>query len=125
VRNDAYNDVAFRLKIWTHDTEYGDFDQWTYVSSQNYQTYSQKWDKNPYTTDTWTADEVNALKAGIQNTYYSGTSTQIRVTQFSVVVNEVPSTVIPEYALGGLLALIACFAAFFIIKRPKLNLRSN
>jgi hypothetical protein len=29
--------------------------------------------------------------------------------------------VVPEYAYGALLALIACFAAFIIIKKPKLN----
>lgn len=31
--------------------------------------------------------------------------------------------VVPEYYLGAFLALVACFAAFFMVKRPSLNLK--
>jgi hypothetical protein len=31
--------------------------------------------------------------------------------------------VVPEYMLGGLLALLACFAAFLLVKKPQISLR--
>ncbi len=41
----------------------------------------------------------------------------------NVVMTTAGFFVVPEYCLGGLLAMAACFAAFIIIKKPHLNLK--
>jgi len=48
-------------RIKTYGVEYSS----GFSSSDGYQTFSAVWDKNPYTNQPWTQDEVNALQAGV------------------------------------------------------------
>jgi hypothetical protein len=121
-RKQAYNPVSFRINIWTHGYEYSS-DDFGRTDPEVYSTSSWAWTTNPFTGKSWTISEVNDLQAGLEIRASGGTSFQVAVTHFYIVIEEVPEPVIPEYALGALLALAACFAAFVIIKRPHVNLR--
>lgn len=121
-RKQAFNDVSFNIKMWTHGSGYSSGNIGL-SDPEVYQLYSYTWLTNPFTGASWTVTEINDLQAGLRISNSAGTSYQVAVTQFYVVVNEVPEEVIPEYGLGALLAVVACFAAFIISKRPHLKLK--
>jgi hypothetical protein len=52
---------------------------------------------------------------------FSGQNYQVAFDNFFAWSGDI--FVVPEYAFGALLAFAACFAAFMVIKRPKLNLK--
>ncbi len=67
------------------------------------------------TNNGWYLEGDTHCQLGSKETIW-GTIPKLEVTY-------VPEMVIPEYALGALLAVAACFAAFVIIKKTHLNLR--
>jgi parallel beta-helix repeat protein len=75
--------------------------------------------------DSWTVsgDDVAIMQAYDQ---YSNPVAVLVNSDGAITVNFTPSFVVPEYLYGALLAMAACFAAFFIIiKRPNLKLRTK
>jgi hypothetical protein len=61
-----------------------------------------------------------------KNSGYDQTSNPVAILVYSdgtITANFGPSFVVPEYLYGALLSMAACFAAFIIIKRPRINLR--
>jgi hypothetical protein len=56
----------------------------------------------------------------------SSTSTKATIEGPGIITaNFAPELVVPEYYIGALAALAACFAAFYVIRKPKLSLRNK
>jgi hypothetical protein len=129
VKSMSHELTGFYLKIWTDGSEHSSdkvvLDPIDYVHTDYYNQYSYTWDFNPHTGNSWTIDDINNLKSGIQMSFtrIGSEAHELWATEFYIVVNEVPAETVPEYFFGALMATVACFAAFIIIKRPHFNLR--
>ena len=73
------------ISILTHGTLY-DITKTSDLTT-SYKDFSHTWENNPATGEDWTAEEVNALQAGVYTTYWDPT----RVTQVWVAVNYTPT----------------------------------
>jgi hypothetical protein len=78
--------ASFRIMIRTHGNDYF---SGSFTPASSYAYYSYSWDRNPYTNDVWTFNEVNSLEVGVQCTGTRG----VRVTQVYVEVDWVSQSV--------------------------------
>jgi len=77
-------DVGAKASIRTHDITYDGEEYLT--KSTSYETFSEVWEKNPFTGEAWTWDEMDALEAGV-SLWGGGAAEYLRCTQVKVEVN--------------------------------------